>query len=415
MSAPGGKQRSLGTNFVPGNFTVICGRGKIYASSSGNVHLKRSVQQHAVPYARAKSRIGKSDIVSSIISAVHTASPEAAFVRFEADQWWEVDDSFAREKVGEMFRDLLHTKYRSSSKAKLARNKLRNIQEERAAGSQQQEEQEEGKDFGEGRGERNTNTNSLLLGDEEGRGGGPEQRVVLTMGGGGAPAPLAPPAPVLSSSSSSMVLPPPFKTTKTSFSPDPGAATDCGPPSRTARCLVNQTSSCSASTVLPVGPDMTIISPVPSPTYGEEEYCILQNLLAALLLVGSGGDHEASPPVLGTTRRNDDCEKDTVSSCLLSFPFCYRPDGEKIPSACSLISEDLFAEQSAAQYPHHQNKSPHRTSCTTTMARAQRNSTKYYDIMDTTLERSIHRTIVSPPKDTATMASARDTNNMLSY
>jgi hypothetical protein len=170
IKSAGRKQRSLGTNFVPGDFTVICGRGKIYASSSGNVHLKRSVQQHAVPYARAKSRIEKSDIVSSIISAVQTASPEAALVRFEADQWWEVDESFAREKVGGMFRDLLHTKYRSSSKAKLARNKHRGTMHERAAGLQQEEQEEEGKEENdEGRGDRNTN--SLLLGGEEGRGG----------------------------------------------------------------------------------------------------------------------------------------------------------------------------------------------------------------------------------------------------
>jgi hypothetical protein len=161
---------------------------------------------------------------------------------------------------------------------------------------------------------------------------------------------------------------------------------------------------------------MIIISPVPaSPTYGEEECCILQNLA---LLLGSDGDHGASP-VLGTPRQNDDCEKDTVSSSLLYFPFCYRPDGEKIPSACSLISEDLFGDQSAAQYRHrHQeNKSPLRTSSctTTTMTRIERNIAKYYGIVDTTLEHNIHRTIISPPKDADTMASARDRNNMLSF
>ena len=38
--------------------------------------------------------------------------------------WYEVDAAFAREKIGCMFRDTLHTQYRSSTKAKQARKRI---------------------------------------------------------------------------------------------------------------------------------------------------------------------------------------------------------------------------------------------------------------------------------------------------
>jgi hypothetical protein len=42
-------------------------------------------------------------------------------VTFKDGQWWHVDDAFAREKIGGLFRDALHIQYRSSTKSKIAR------------------------------------------------------------------------------------------------------------------------------------------------------------------------------------------------------------------------------------------------------------------------------------------------------
>jgi hypothetical protein len=73
----------------------------------------------------AKDKAEKSAIVSAIVNCVRETSPDGAFVKEEDKngEWWEVDDSFAREKIGCIFRDILHTQYRSSTKAKQARKK----------------------------------------------------------------------------------------------------------------------------------------------------------------------------------------------------------------------------------------------------------------------------------------------------
>ena len=93
----------------------------------------------------ANTKSEKSDIVTKIINHIREASNcgDGIFVkearannRRIADkkessssagapiEWWEVDEAFAREKIGCMFRDLLHNQYQSSSKAKQARKKV---------------------------------------------------------------------------------------------------------------------------------------------------------------------------------------------------------------------------------------------------------------------------------------------------
>jgi hypothetical protein len=47
------------------------------------------------------------------------------FCKFQSGAWFEVGDHLAREKVSALLRDLLHTQYRSSAKAKIARRKTK--------------------------------------------------------------------------------------------------------------------------------------------------------------------------------------------------------------------------------------------------------------------------------------------------
>ena len=110
----------LGENYIPGDNAVICGRGKSCTQSPGNIKLKHIVDSLGKAYELASNKEEKSLIVSRVISVIEEADG-GAFVKFEEDTWWRVDDTYAREKVTYMFRDILHMKYRSSSKAKAAR------------------------------------------------------------------------------------------------------------------------------------------------------------------------------------------------------------------------------------------------------------------------------------------------------
>jgi hypothetical protein len=114
-------KRQLPANFVPSVSTVICGRGKACTTSIGNRRLKSIVSSFLKPYSEAKNKVEKSAIVSTIVGAIKRGGGN--FVKCEDGIWWEVDDAIAREKVGCLLRDYLHTQYRSSTKAKLARRK----------------------------------------------------------------------------------------------------------------------------------------------------------------------------------------------------------------------------------------------------------------------------------------------------
>jgi hypothetical protein len=128
------QKMKLSRNFEPGKYSVICGRGKVCSASPGNKHLRFLVHQNLAPYSRANNKTEKSAIVSAIVNYVREASPGGAFVKQEDNgEWWEVDDAFAREKIGCIFRDILHTQYRSSTKAKQARKKAQDDCNERPA------------------------------------------------------------------------------------------------------------------------------------------------------------------------------------------------------------------------------------------------------------------------------------------
>jgi hypothetical protein len=120
------RRTPLSVDFCPGKYSVLCGRGKICSTSSGNRRLNNMVKHFVKPYSEAKTKFEKSNIVSAIIATIRQACPPGGgFVKFEEGEWWEVDDSFAREKIGCLFRDCLHSQYRSSNRAKLSRRKAK--------------------------------------------------------------------------------------------------------------------------------------------------------------------------------------------------------------------------------------------------------------------------------------------------
>jgi hypothetical protein len=114
------KRVHLGSDFVPGEGHVICGRGKVCTCSPGNKKLRAIIESFAISYDTAAAKEHKSQLVSNIIDLIKR---DGAFVKFEEKTWWEVDDCYAREKIGYLLREVLTNKYRSSSKAKQDRKR----------------------------------------------------------------------------------------------------------------------------------------------------------------------------------------------------------------------------------------------------------------------------------------------------
>jgi hypothetical protein len=72
-------------------------------------------------YSEADSKTAKSAIVSEILAVIRHAGGYFCKYERDTDTWFEVGDHYAREKVSSLLRDLLHTQYRSSAKAKIDR------------------------------------------------------------------------------------------------------------------------------------------------------------------------------------------------------------------------------------------------------------------------------------------------------
>jgi hypothetical protein len=118
-----GRSRSQPVDFQPSNYSVVCGRGKESFNHAGNRHFRFVTGTFIERYSRADSKAAKSAIVSEIITMIRQA--DGNFCKFQSGAWFEVGDHHAREKVSALLRDLLHTQYRSSAKAKIARRKTK--------------------------------------------------------------------------------------------------------------------------------------------------------------------------------------------------------------------------------------------------------------------------------------------------
>jgi hypothetical protein len=112
----------LGVDFQPSEYSVICGRGKTSYDHTGNHRLRVLAGMFVENYSLTGCNKHKSAMASHIVTM--TREKGGSFCKYEQGAWFEVGDHFAREKVSAMFRDMLHTQYRSSAKAKTARRRV---------------------------------------------------------------------------------------------------------------------------------------------------------------------------------------------------------------------------------------------------------------------------------------------------
>lgn len=120
-AAGSSKFRSLPPDFEPTEFSVICARGKRAYESAGNRWFRALVEQNSQKYANASNKMEKSIVVSAVVETVRKASPVGSFIRKIDGRWQEVSEGIARERVGQTFRDIIDSKYRSSTHAKKRR------------------------------------------------------------------------------------------------------------------------------------------------------------------------------------------------------------------------------------------------------------------------------------------------------
>ena len=112
----------LEADFQPSKYSVICGRGKASYDHAGNHRLRNLASTFVENYSMTDCKQYKSTIASHIVA--RTREMGGCFCKYEHGAWFEVGDHFARGKVSAMFRDMLHTQYRSSAKAKTTRRRV---------------------------------------------------------------------------------------------------------------------------------------------------------------------------------------------------------------------------------------------------------------------------------------------------
>ena len=124
----------LGVEFQLSDYSVLCRRGKDSVNHIGNRRFHILASMYVEKYSQADSKAAKSVIVSEIIDSIRHVGGN--FCKHKKGAWFEVGEHYAREKVSALLRDLLHTQYRSSNKAKTARRRAGN--QNKKQGNQQQ-------------------------------------------------------------------------------------------------------------------------------------------------------------------------------------------------------------------------------------------------------------------------------------
>lgn len=108
--------------FSPSSFDVICGTGSEARNHEGNRIFKRRLLIYVERYSRTTHKMEKSMLISEIVKSIKERS-NTGFVKRVERKWYRVSDHLVREKISQGLRDLLHSRYKSSNKAKKQRRR----------------------------------------------------------------------------------------------------------------------------------------------------------------------------------------------------------------------------------------------------------------------------------------------------
>ena len=121
--------KNFGVQYLLDSYDVVCGRGNACRKHPGNINFRNVIEDNLSNYITARTKTDKSIVVSQIASAIREEGGD--FVRYEEStgEWHQVCERALREKVGQSLRDVLHTQYRSSTKAKKHRKRFEHAQQ----------------------------------------------------------------------------------------------------------------------------------------------------------------------------------------------------------------------------------------------------------------------------------------------
>jgi len=101
--------QSLPVDFVPGPQTVIVGKGKRFFKHEGNQMLRDIAASKIAEYAAAKTKLDKSEIISSVVELVRCSYGGYVKQHSASGQWLVAEDLLCREKTSGVFREALQT------------------------------------------------------------------------------------------------------------------------------------------------------------------------------------------------------------------------------------------------------------------------------------------------------------------
>jgi hypothetical protein len=112
----------------PGEFDILCGRGRSFQEHSGNRVLRQMVKLHSERYRRAQRR-QRAQIASEIVAAFNATGNHFLKNNDKNGIWEEIDDEVAREKVAHCFRSSPRVPCSSSGNSMIVSSPPGNFQE----------------------------------------------------------------------------------------------------------------------------------------------------------------------------------------------------------------------------------------------------------------------------------------------
>lgn len=100
----------------PGDFDVVCGRGKGSYNRPGNRFFQQLCREQMQTYLHASSKTEKSIVLLKIVKTVKSIY-NGRFLKYDSRQkcWYEISDSLARSKVGHAMREVMTNKVDNGS------------------------------------------------------------------------------------------------------------------------------------------------------------------------------------------------------------------------------------------------------------------------------------------------------------